>query len=474
MSSVHQDPETSEVSPPSRSRPARRLPGRAALVDLAAPAVAVVLFAVASVIGWHLHLTYDVLHLPWPPLYAHWRPHMGPGTPAALVVAVLVAAYGPSVARRLQWRTLTRVSWAGSLAWCWSLALVDGWDKGFARRLTTSYEYLQEVDGVHDIGHFLRTFTDHILMGSPDNWVAHVAGHPPGALLTYVFLDRIGLGGGAWAAVFTIAVASSAAAAVLVAVRALCGEDTARRVAPFAVLSPAAVWLAVSADGYFTGVAAWALALLALAATRGAGRGRLLALASGVLFGLLCYLSYGLVLVGLIALAVLIVARTWRPVPWVLLGMLPWFVAFTAAGFWWFDGYTTLVERYYQGAAGVRPYAYFLWGNLAANVVTVGLAAAAGLRRAATELPGAARKLRSGTAPAGAAALAVLVAGGVAALLVADVSGMSKAETERIWLPFTLWLVPAAALLPARSHRWWLAAQAALALTVNHLLFTGW
>ncbi|XKK39697.1 hypothetical protein HFP72_02075 [Nocardiopsis sp. ARC36] len=51
---------------------------------------------------------------------------------------------------------------------------------------------------------------------------------------------------------------------------------------------------------------------------------------------------------------------------------------------------------------------------------------------------------------------------------------MSKGETERIWLPFVLWLVPAAALLPDRHHRGWLAAQGATALLVNHLLLTGW
>ncbi len=51
---------------------------------------------------------------------------------------------------------------------------------------------------------------------------------------------------------------------------------------------------------------------------------------------------------------------------------------------------------------------------------------------------------------------------------------MSKAETERIWQPFLLWLLPAAALLPRRGVRWWLAASAIPALLVNHLLWTGW
>ncbi|WP_247597755.1 hypothetical protein [Streptomyces sp. RKND-216] len=464
-----------EATPPEEqdgdASPGRHSAGTAR--DLVVAALAVLLFAVAAVVGHHLHVTYDALHLGWPPLYAQWEPHIGPGTPAALVVAALVVLQGPALARRLAWRPLVWAAWGGSMAWCWALALVDGWDRGVARRLTTGYEYLQEVDRVDDIGHTLRVFTDHILLGAPDNWVPHVAGHPPGALLTYVLLDRIGLGGGPWASVFTVTVASSAAAAVLVAVRALCGPDTARAVAPFAVLSPAAVWFAVSADGYFAAVAAWALALLALAAARTARWPKAAAVGSGLLFGLLCHLSYGLVLVGLIALAVLLAARTWRPVPLVLLGMLPWFAAFTAAGFWWFDGYFTLVERYYQGAARIRPYGYFVWGNLAANVVTVGLAAVAGLRRAVPELPRAVRVLRR-SPPTGPTALAVLVAGALAAVLAADVSGMSKAETERIWLPFTLWLTAAAALLPRPTHRWWLAAQAAVALAVNHLLFTGW
>ncbi|CAM5236879.1 Membrane protein OS=Streptomyces antimycoticus OX=68175 GN=SSPO_030370 PE=4 SV=1 [Streptomyces antimycoticus] len=60
------------------------------------------------------------------------------------------------------------------------------------------------------------------------------------------------------------------------------------------------------------------------------------------------------------------------------------------------------------------------------------------------------------------------------ALAVADLSGMSKAETERIWLPFLVWLLPTAALLPAVDRRRWLVAQACLGLLVNHLLLTGW
>ena len=100
-----------------------------------------------------------------------------------------------------------------------------------------------------------------------------MSGHPPGALLTFVWLDRIGLGGGAWAGLLCLLVGSSAAAAIVVAVRALADEETARLAAPFVAVAPTAIWIAVSADGYFAGVAAWGIALLALAvAARLGGR----------------------------------------------------------------------------------------------------------------------------------------------------------------------------------------------------------
>jgi hypothetical protein len=434
----------------------------------------VVLFAAAQVIGTAINDDRR-LYLRWPPMYGYWEPHIGPGTVSALVLAGLVVAYGPVLAGRLGWRGLLAAGYAASLAWMVALAAVDGWYRGIGRRLATKNEYVTEVPEVSDIGLFLSTFTDRILLGSENNWNAHVAGHPPGALLTFVGLDRIGLSGGIWAACFVLVCAASVIPAVLITTRALASEELARRAAPFLVLLPAAVWMGISADAYFAAVAAWAMTLLALAAT---GRVRLpwaAALGSGLLFGWLLYLSYGLVLMAVPAVAVLILARNWRPLPWVLLGVAAVAAAFTVGGFWWFDGYFTLYERYYQGAARLRPYAYFVWANLAVNVLTVGLAVVVALRRAAVALPEAARGLRpAAPAPSGRTALVLLVASAALAVLIADLSGMSKAETERIWLPFTVWLILAAALLPRPSVRWWLAAQGALALAVNHLWITGW
>ncbi|MFB8086767.1 hypothetical protein ACFC4X_15435, partial [Streptomyces sp. NPDC055992] len=197
--------------------------------DLVAAGAGVVLVIAAALGGRAIDDYARTLYVHWPPLLASWYPHTGPGTVAAPVVAVAVIAYGPLLARRLRWRPLLLATYAASLAWVFSLALIDGWGRGIAERLTTKHEYLRVIGRFDDIGAALRTFDEHILIGPPGNWPAHVAGHPPGATLTFVLLDRAGLGGGAWAGVWCILTGASALVAVLVTVRALGGGGSARR-----------------------------------------------------------------------------------------------------------------------------------------------------------------------------------------------------------------------------------------------------
>jgi hypothetical protein len=214
-------------------------------------------------------------------------------------------------------------------------------------------------------------------------------------------------------------------------------------------------------------------------------------LGAGLLFGLTLYLSYGLTLFVVPAGAVLLLGARRRAVlPWLVAGAAVVPVVFTGLGFDWWEAYRLLVRRYYQGAGGIRPYGYWVWANLACTVLVAGPATLVGLRRAGGALAGAAGRVgaavRAGTGGrwAGVRALprparwspevrlAVLVWAALGALLAADLSGMSKAETERIWLPFVMWLLPAGALV--REVRLWLAAQAVVALLLNHLLLTGW
>ena len=401
------------------------------------------------------------------PLFGWWKVHVGWGTVPAIAIGAAAVRWGPVVAQQLSWRALTLVTWLTSCAWAFSLAMVDGWELGFAGRLATRHEYLRQVPTVTDIPLMLRTFSSRILDYQPHSWITHVSGHPPGALLTFVWLDRLGLGGGAWAALLCLLVGSSAATAVIVAVRAVADEPTARMAAPFTATAPTAIWIAVSADGYFAGVAAWGIALLALAASRTVRRPIVVAVGAGLLLGWAVFLNYGLGLAGLLALAVLFAVRDRKAAltasaPAVLAAIAV-VAVFAATGFWWFDGYNLVQQRYWQGIAMNRPFQYWSWANLASVGCAIGLGSVAGLGRVVDS--GAIRR-RSG--------LHLLVLAAVAAILCADLSMLSKAETERIWLPFTVWLTAAPALLPRASQRWWLAANVLGALLINHMMLTNW
>jgi hypothetical protein len=111
---------------------------------------------------------------------------------------------------------------------------------------------------------------------------------------------------------------------------------------------------------------------------------------------------------------------------------------------------------YRHGISHFRPYAYWLFGSPSAWWLALGL-------------PVGWYALRGlGTRDASAIAL-------FAVILVSAVLGLTKAETERIWLPFVpLACVAAAAVLPVRrlpAVLWFLVAQA---LAIQLLFDTVW
>ena len=372
----------------------------------------------------------------------------------------LRARHAADLAQRLPWRGLLAASYAGSLAWLLSLALVDG-SSGLSRVLGNPYEYLRTARQVGDIGTLLDTYISRIPYSADDNWPTHVAGHPPGTLLFFVGLVRVGLGGDLAAGVVVTVLAATTAVATLVALRALGAEDAARRAAPFLVLTPAAVFMAVSADALIGAVMAWGLACLALSTRR-----LWWAVPAGLLFGAGVLMSYGMPLMGLIAVAVLVAGRSWRPLPVAAAGALAVVLGFAAAGFAWWDAYPVLKERYFDGIAQDRPQAYWWYGDLACLVVSAGPLLLSGLAAA----------VATALSPARPTARVVLLLSGSAALVVAlaDASGMSKAEVERIWLPFVPWLTVSFALLPEGWRRWGLGLQVLAALVVQHLFYTAW
>ena len=427
-------------------------------------AVAVVLlaasFGLPPLLGWDVDARSDMVGLP--PLHGfvdvRWS--------AASVLAVLVAAAGvwrgEQLATTLSWRRLLVVSYAVGLVWLVSLALVDG-EVGLTRVMDSPSEYLVSAREITDVPAMLREYVARIPYRSPDNWPIHLAGHPPGAVLFHVALVRVGLGGSLAAALVVVAIAASIPLATLATLRRLGAEGPARLAAPFLVLSPAAIFLAVSADAVFAALAAWGLAALAASATSST-RARLVGwgVVAGLLLGWCVLSSYGLPLLGVLAVAVLWLARSWWPLPVAAAAALAVVMGFAVLGFAWWEAYPVLHDRYWAGIASTRPFSYWVWGNLGALLVSGGPLLGAGLAVAARRHTGPARTV------------AVLAGAAAVSIAVADLSRMSKAEVERIWLPFVPWLTLSLALLPGGWRRWGMALQVLTALVVEHLLYTSW
>jgi hypothetical protein len=414
--------------------------------DAKAMFVWVVLIAGAAVGGRILNESFATNILA-PPLFGRFDLRIGATTVLAAAVCGTVVWLGPRVAATFSWPALLIVTPVAATVWAVSLALVDGVD-ALTAPLMGPHDYLASVGGIDAPGVFLQSFA-----GQLENFPLHVQGHPPGMVLIFWGMSQIGLGGAGWSTVLVIATGASASAALLLVVKSLAGESWARNLAPFLVLSPAAIWIATSADAFFMGVGAWGIALLALGAQR---RSDYLALAGGVVLGLLLFLSYGAVALGPVALVAAWVHGGFRPLLVALGGLLAVTLVFLAAGFWWFDGLSGTVTRYGAGVSSQRPIAWFAVANLGALALVLGPAAAAGLAR-----------LRR--APASALTWAAL-----AGVLAADLSGLSKGEVERIWLILVPWILVACATIDLRRARGMLALQGLAALAIQTGVRTPW
>lgn len=448
------------VDDEATSTPTRRPSAAVTVLVLVAWAV---LVAVTRRYGQHLVAGrgFEQIRLGSPPLVGRDDLVWSLRTLLPVGVAALAVAALPVAARRCPWRVLLAVVLAAAVVWPVALNLTRGWDGITGPLLREEDEYLLDVPLVESPSVLLESFTERI-----DDFNPHVRSHPPGFLLLLWSLDAAGLTGAGWAAALCVAVGASAAVAVLVTVREVAGERVARRAAPFVAVAPLALWIATSADALYAGVGAWAIALLVLASGRRRRSARsVLALASGLLFGAALMFSYGLALLAVIALPVVWKRRAVGPTAVAALIAVGLVLAFLPFGFDYVDGFRTAQREVGESVQATRPFAYFAFSNLAALAIACGPAVAVGLGR-----------LRDRR-------LWLLVGGAVAAVLLADLSALSKGEVERIWLPFAVWLLPAAAALaPDRSAgggraervRAWLVLQVAVALAVQTWIRTGW
>lgn len=422
----------------------------------AALAAWTLLLALAWVLGQvKRHTTDRDLKLDAMPLYGTWDPHFDATLLAPLAAGALVIAVLPAAAARWRWRYAVIATAAAAVLFSTALALAHShpstWgdlDKHYA----SGGRFVDEAGGVAP---FLRQYTELQLEGV---FPVHLQSHPPGLVLFLWGAAKAGLEGLLFQnAVVQLAVAAAVVAALVIG-RDVAGERPARRAAPFLVIVPAAFWHN-NADVVFAGVTLSAVACLILATNRTGPRSVVLTVVGGLLAGAALMLSFSAALLAVPVLVVAIRRRRWG----VLIGGGAFAAAVVLApllwGYWWLEGLQVTRVRYYAGVASARGYWYFLLANLAVFAFALGPAIAVALARLNPRTSGDRR-------------VWIVVGSCLAAVAIADLSGMSSAETERIWQPFMpLVLLAGCALTRPRG---WLALQLAVAVVLAAALSVQW
>jgi methylthioxylose transferase len=296
------------------------------------------------------------------------------------------------------------------------------------------------------VGHFLSHFT-----AISPKLPIQAQGHPPGLLLTIHYL---GLDTAAGLAALTIVVGALATPLLYLLARELTAESEARAAALLFVFVPTSLlYGATSGDALFATLGV--LAAVGLLARRPLNR----ALGAGAL-AFAAFFSYALLAVGAWAALVrwrregLGAALRLAALCAVVLGAV-YLVVDLTTGFNLIAAIRTTDDRYHEGIARLRPYAFWFFGSPAAFVLMLGPVAWFAARSLAAK-------------EANAIALAAVIA-------ISVLAGYTKAETERIWL----FLVPFACLaaarsLPARRLPVVLVAVTAQAVLIETFLFTKW
>lgn len=431
------------------SRSGRALPGTGTALALAAVGLLTVacgLLATAAGVNFGA---------PLPPFFAHWMPAVDSAAIAAIPLFAVAVAGAIALARAdvgvgaflvgvLAVTLLARLALAAARDGGDGLYAVFGTDPEAAN------EYLPALSALDSLG--TAGFLDRFAELSPTLPI-HPSAHPPGTLL---LLDALGIRSARGMAALVIAVGALAAPLTHTLGRALGLEQArARAAALLLALSPSALLYGVaSTDAMFAtfGIAAACLLL-------GSGRaGRAL---GAVALAVASFFSWALLALGAFAAAVIAIREGVRSAVAVALlialALLAFYaILYAATGFDPVGAVRAAGEAYDLGISNARPYLYWLFGSPVAFAVALGLPTAWFAARAL------------GTGDAAAVALAAII---VIAVLV----GLTKAETERIWLfmgpPAA---VAAASLVPLRRMPLLLVLLAAQALASSLLLFTIW
>ena len=423
---------------------------RASLIALTCWATVLVVARLWGVVVVH-HATSD-LHLGAMPLFGAWKLLVTWRLGVAMLVGALGVVALPVVAARWSWRAVLVATAIGAVAWGAALGFAEDPAVAWA---SIHQDYGQHIDRVDaGVGGFLRDYTE-----NQATFPTHLQAHPPGLVLLLWASDKIALEGRGFEVGLSLLGAALAASAALVVLAEVAGRDLARVAAPFVVLVPAALWH-TNADTFYAGVVGVAVALVAMATTRTGARRTLLAVTGGAMFGASLLLSYG---VALLAVPVLVIAVRRRSAGVLGLAASACVVVLGVPALWgfsWLAGLAATKHQYDVNLARVRPVWYFRFANLAVFALALGPAVAVGLQR-----------LRDRAAW-------VVIGAGLAVIALADASGLSSGETERIWQPFLPLVALAACALagPVRrmAARPWLGMQVVTTLCLQVALRSPW
>jgi hypothetical protein len=420
----------------------------------AVPAIGAAVAVVTVAVGLYVRRATDTpLGVPYPPMLGNWDAQVDPLT----VVTIACFAAAVALVPRLLSPTLPPAAFATAalgLTLVLRLALAAGgggtdeWSRVFdpAGSFEAKNEYLPALGALDfGAGFFVDRFAE-LVPSLP----VHVAGHPPGLILT---LHVLGIDSPGGMAALCIGVGALSGPLSYLLGRQLLDERRARVAALLLALAPGALLFgATSADAVFLTLgllAAWPLASRS-PKTQAAGA-LVLAAASFFAWSLLAVGAWAVIVAvrrdGLRAAAVLAAACAVAVVAF-------YAVLYAATGFDPVGTIRATEEVYRAGIASMRPYWYWLFGSPVAFLLVLGLPISYyALRGLATAEP-----------------LAVAI---LAVIAVAAVLGLTKAETERIWL-FLAPFVCLAAAAQTDGTRLLFATLAAQAILYELLFDTVW
>jgi hypothetical protein len=413
---------------------------------------------VVVVVGLSIKRSGGQLGVPLPPFVMRWEPLAD--KPLAVLAAVVLGA-GVLVAPVLMDGVRSRLLFAAALfllALALGLALnaartgATGWWKVFATgrhgSVEGSFEYLIALPVLsRGIGYYLAHFSALLTYTT-----THVKGNPPGPLIA---LRLLGISSPQAFAALCVGVGALSAPLAYDLGRTLGDERRGRIAGLLTALSPAMLLFGVtSADYAFATLGLVGACLLVRSGWRAL-------LAGSIAAAFASFFSW--LLLGIPAWAAVVTLRRRgmtraAALCFSVLGALALLNGFLFAvyGYDPFAALGATASFYSHGIATIRPYSFWLFGSPAAWAMMLGLPLAWLLLRS----------LSLGDAAAIATCLLVLLA---------SVTGLTKAETERVWLPFVpLACVAAAGALSTTRLRVVLAALAAQALVVELMFFTVW